>query len=283
MSDTGTGIPREIFSDQVLEPFTTKEVGRGSGLGLSTVYGFARQSGGHLRIYSEVGHGTTVRIYLPGARDAAVATRPAEEIKPLPVGNQTVLLVEDDDAVQAMAQRTLEELGYQVLTASDAHGALQLIKARGTSIDLMFTDIVMPGGFNGFQLAEEAKRLNPHLRLLFATGYAEEAARRAYKNEDGAQILSKPYRRRDLSEAVAAALAGRGPPEPASTRAEVLPPEPPSRLAEPSSAEPAGDGIDAASSPCGARMTNKSLEVLLFTSLRRWVLRNTRCSASWKT
>jgi CheY-like chemotaxis protein len=176
VTDTGTGMSPEV-RQRVFEPFyTTKEPGLGSGLGLSMVYGFVKQSGGHVQLYSELGHGTTVRLYLPEhAGDAnAEEQRAAVSIARAALG-KTVLVVEDDQRVRRVSVRRLEELGYAVIEADSGPAALLLID-REEPIDVLFTDIVMPGGMTGIDLAHEARQRRPKLKILFTSGYAEPAA-----------------------------------------------------------------------------------------------------------
>ncbi len=173
VSDTGEGIPPDIL-DRVFEPFfTTKDVGRGSGLGLSMVYGFIKQSGGHIKIYSEVGHGTAIKLYLPQAAGDALA---AQEAVPQPIesGTETILVVEDDALVRNYVVAQLKSLGYDVLTAANAAEALKIIDQAET-LDLLFTDVIMPGGMNGRQLSDAAAKLRPGLKVLFTSGYTENA------------------------------------------------------------------------------------------------------------
>jgi PAS domain S-box-containing protein len=207
VSDTGTGMPPEVAA-RAFEPFfTTKPVGQGSGLGLSMVYGFAKQSGGHVKIYSEPGHGTTVRLYLPRAPDdsardaaAAAATNTAE-----PRGQETVLVVEDDPLVRSTVIGQLRGLGYQVIETGTGAEALRVL-ATGAAVDLMFTDVVMPGGLDGKELARRARGVRPGLKVLFTTGYTEDAAIRHGRLEAGARLLNKPYRRADLARVIRQAL-----------------------------------------------------------------------------
>ncbi|WP_168880166.1 PAS domain S-box protein [Rhizobium sp. P28RR-XV] len=200
MTDTGSGMTDEV-KKRAIEPFfTTKEVGSGTGLGLSMVYGFVKQSGGHLQIYSELGRGTTIRIYLPvsaggnaGQTDASVG---AAKI-PLLRGSERVLVVEDDSRVRKVAVARLNDMGYTVIEAENGRRALEIIKARD-DIALLFTDIVMPGGMNGDELAQEAKSLRPGLAVLFTSGYSEPTLA-AKDILAGAQWLRKPYTARELA------------------------------------------------------------------------------------
>jgi PAS domain S-box-containing protein len=207
VTDTGFGMAPEVL-ERAFEPFfTTKDVGKGSGLGLSMTYGFVKQSGGHVKIYSEVGQGTSVRIYLPrSAAEAEPALRRPKDGQ-MPVGSETILVVEDDAAVRAHVQAQLDALGYTVLTA--AHGPAGLAVLEGPAeIDLLFTDIVMPGGMNGQELAEHARRLRPGLPVLFTSGYPESALVHDGRLDAGVQLLNKPYRRRDLAEKIRQVLDG---------------------------------------------------------------------------
>src|SRR6185312_14034349 len=149
VSDTGAGMSQEVL-DKVFEPFfTTKDVGKGSGLGLSMVYGFVKQSGGHIRIYSEVGHGTTIKLYLPPARGLPESTSAAAPA--LPVGNETIMVVEDDALVRDFVTAQLQSLGYRTVNAANGPAALNLIEG-GQAFDLLFTDVIMPGGMSGRDL-----------------------------------------------------------------------------------------------------------------------------------
>jgi CheY-like chemotaxis protein len=206
VSDTGTGMPPEVLA-RVFEPFfTTKEVGKGSGLGLPMVYGFMKQSGGHVRIYSEVGHGTTVRLYLPPEPSAAAFIN-EESAAPLrlPSGDETILVVEDDEQVRQLATGRLSALGYRVVECADGPSALAVLEA-GQPIDLLFTDVVMPGGMNGRELAEQARRRRPALKVLFTSGYAEAALTDRGAVDGAFQILTKPYSKSKLAEKIRATL-----------------------------------------------------------------------------
>lgn len=207
VSDTGTGMTTEV-AERAVEPFfTTKPAGEGTGLGLSMIYGFARQSGGHLKIYSEAGFGTTVKLYLPRG-DAADATAAGGQSMPLPRGDETILLVEDNADVRAIAEHQLAELGYSVHVADSGPAALALLEA-GLVCDLLFTDIVMPGGMTGYDLAAAGRARLPGLKVLFATGYARGPMPGDAGGPAEASILRKPYRRRDLALRVRDALNRR--------------------------------------------------------------------------
>jgi len=200
VSDTGRGIPAELLG-RVFDPFfTTKEIGKGSGLGLSQVYGFVKESGGHVTIYSEIGAGTTVRIYLPRSTDAQAAPEPPDNVLPLrrTRSGETVLVVEDDEPVLKMAVESLKELGYRVLTAQDAAQALAILQGDD-SIDILFSDVVMPGGMNGVQLAVETRRLRPRVKVLLTSGYTAAALAAQHGLEANLPLLEKPYRPHELA------------------------------------------------------------------------------------
>jgi signal transduction histidine kinase len=209
ITDNGEGMPKSVL-DRVFEPFfTTKDVGKGSGLGLSMVYGFAKQSNGHVSIYSEPGLGTTVRLYLPAVTEKAKTVSSL----PLPVrhevtqrGVETVFIVEDDPFVRSYAVMSLQSLGYRVTSAVDGNDALQKL-GTDLQVDLLFTDIVMPGGINGWELAELARRARPDLRVLLTSGYALETLSAQGHLRDGAFILTKPYRKAELARRLREALA----------------------------------------------------------------------------
>jgi CheY-like chemotaxis protein len=196
VSDRGAGMPPEILA-RVFEPFfTTKAEGRGTGLGLSQVYGFVKQSGGHIKLYSEPGQGTTAKIYLPrhvgpgGAEDRRDGASAEAEI---PRGRgETVLLVEDHEEVRAYAANALAHLGYHVLQAPDARTALEALE-REERVALLFTDVGLPGGVNGRRLAEEAVRSRPGLRVLFTTAYARNAISHHGVLDHDVHLLPKPY------------------------------------------------------------------------------------------
>jgi PAS domain S-box-containing protein len=197
VSDTGCGIPPEII-DRVFEPFfTTKPEGKGTGLGLSMVYGFVKQSGGHIKIYSEHGQGTTVRIYLPRAR-ALEDIETNVDVGPATGGTETVLAVEDDEEVRATVVDLLSELGYRVLKAKDAQSALAIIES-GVPIDLLFTDVVMPGPLRSPELARKARERLPGVAVLFTSGYTENAIVHGGRLDEGIDLLSKPYSREALA------------------------------------------------------------------------------------
>jgi PAS domain S-box-containing protein len=199
VTDTGIGIPPEHVG-RVFEPFyTTKEHGKGSGLGLSMVYGFAKQSRGHVKIYSELGHGTTVRLYLPRAADSALPARAAalDESAPIRI-EATILVVEDNPDVRKVVCQLLRDFGCIVIEAANAAAAMTVL-ASDQKIDLLFTDIVMPGGMAGTDLALEARKMRPEIKTLLTSGFAEASIREQPRFRDIGDILSKPYRRQDLA------------------------------------------------------------------------------------
>jgi CheY-like chemotaxis protein len=190
VSDTGVGMPADVVAKAIDPFFTTKPVGGGTGLGLSMVYGFAKQSGGHLGIHSEVNLGTTVKLYLPRALQEAVDLEAPVVEAPRGQG-ETILVVEDDATVRLIMSDVLEELGYSVLTASDARPAIPLLKSD-QRIDLMISDVVLPH-INGRKLAELARSSRPELKVLFVSGYAEQATFRGDFLDAGMDMLTKPF------------------------------------------------------------------------------------------
>ena len=205
VSDTGCGMPKEV-ADRAFEPFfTTKEVGKGSGLGLSMVFGFVKQSGGHAKIYSEEGEGTTVKLYFPRAQGGQVEAAIHRADDDVTGGSEHILVVEDDTLVREHLVAQLCDLGYRVTSASSGPEAYELLK-RMEDVDLLFTDVVMPGGMNGRQLAEAALRLRPGLRVLYTSGYTENAIIHHGRLDPGVHLLSKPYRRQEMAAKVRKAL-----------------------------------------------------------------------------
>ncbi len=196
VTDSGVGMSQETLT-HVFDPFfTTKGPGKGTGLGLSMVYGFVKQSKGHIKIYTEQGHGTTVRIDLP--KDVESRAQDKAIITPQLRGrNEVVLLVEDDEMVRMYAHHLLEDLGYQVLSASNGREALELLD-KTPDVRLLFTDVIMPGGMNGRQLADAACKLRPDLKVLYTSGYTENAIVHHGRLDPGVILLSKPYQRKDL-------------------------------------------------------------------------------------
>ncbi|MBV9705524.1 MAG: response regulator [Methylobacteriaceae bacterium] len=205
VSDTGVGIPAPI-RDRVFEPFfTTKEMGKGTGLGLSMVYGFVKQSNGHIKLYSEEGHGTTIKIYLPRSDEQAVEI--ADEVSAVRArgGSETILVVEDDALVLEYVSAQLEGLGYTTLLAANAAEALAIIE-RGEKIDLLFTDVILTGTMNGRELAREVTARVPSIKVLFTSGYTENSIVHHGRLDSGVLLLTKPYRNWDLANMVRMAL-----------------------------------------------------------------------------
>ncbi|MFC3695779.1 type II toxin-antitoxin system ParD family antitoxin [Chenggangzhangella methanolivorans] len=220
VTDTGCGMPADVV-DKVFEPFySTKAEGKGSGLGLSMVYGFVKQSGGHVKIYSEVGHGTTIKIYLPRAMEAE-DVEVVVDAGPITGGAETVLVVEDDAEVRETAVSMLTDLGYRVLKAVDAQSALIVIES-GIPIDILFTDVVMPGALKSPELARKARERLPGIAVLFTSGYTENSIVHGGKLDVGVELLSKPYTREALARKFRHVLANqrhRGSVKPASAEA----------------------------------------------------------------
>jgi len=193
VTDTGTGMTPEVKAKAFDPFFTTKDIGHGTGLGLSQVYGFVKQSRGHIKIYSEIGEGTTIKLYMPRAHSAAEIDA-KENAQPLPRGStgETILVVEDDADVRAYTCDTLRELGYVVVEAESGPAALGLLEAN-PQIRLLFTDIGLPGGMNGRQLADESRRRRPDLKVLFTTGYARNAIIHGGRLDPGVELITKPF------------------------------------------------------------------------------------------
>ena len=207
VSDSGSGMSAEVLARAVEPFFTTKALGKGSGLGLSMIYGFVRQSEGHMRIYSEVGHGTVVKLYFP--RSKGVAETHAQEAQEEPASGegQTVLVVEDDTAVRILVVGLLTDLGYRVHEATNGFDALDIIGS--SPIDLLFTDVVLPEGMNGRELASAAQKLKPGLKILFTSGYTENGIVHHGRLDEGVQLLAKPYKKRDLARKLRALFGER--------------------------------------------------------------------------
>ena len=209
--DTGSGMPPEVMK-RAFEPFfTTKGAGKGSGMGLATVYGFVKQSGGYVKIYSELSRGTTVQLYLPQAKSNNEARMQEHASSHAPrASGETVLLVEDDEGVRELAATFLHDLGYALLEAADAQQALAILE-EGRPIDLLFTDIVMPGGMNGLELSHEALRRRPAMKVLYTSGYMENTLVHDGKLDDGIQLITKPYTKETLARQIRRVLEQQSP------------------------------------------------------------------------
>jgi two-component system, cell cycle sensor histidine kinase and response regulator CckA len=206
VSDTGSGMDKDTLA-RAFEPFfTTKAVGKGSGLGLSMVYGFVKQSRGQVRIRSELGRGSAVEMFLPRAADDVALTKQVVHDGSLPRGSEKILLVEDDASVRHMVTTQLASLGYRVVSVVGGSEALEVLKREG-GFDLLFTEIVMPGGLNGRELADEARKLIPGLRVIFTSGHADNAAVNDGRLDHGVHLLNKPHRKSDLAMRIRDALA----------------------------------------------------------------------------
>ena len=205
VTDSGTGIPAEVLA-RVFEPFfTTKDVGKGTGLGLSMVYGFMKQSKGHVSVYSELGVGTTFRLYLPRFGEAAVETVAASpEPEDLRGNGEIVLAVEDVDPLRKVVVRQLDELGYKVLTAQNADEAIVILAAN--HVDILFTDVILAGGATGFDLARVARQRWPNLKVVFTSGFPDTKLNTGSGPTNVGKLLGKPFRKEDLAKALKAAL-----------------------------------------------------------------------------
>ena len=209
VSDSGSGMTSAVL-ERAFDPFfTTKEVGKGSGLGLSQVYGFAKTAGGHVKIRSELGIGTTVKLYLPKSSDRPVAPEVGTEAASLRQanGHEMILLVEDDEEVLAVAAESLRELGYQVVTAANAEQGLKVLRGD-QPIDLLLSDVIMPGGMNGVQLAVEARRIRPRLKVLLTSGYTATALSLEHGLPDNLDVVEKPFRREELAKKLRLVIGG---------------------------------------------------------------------------
>jgi PAS domain S-box-containing protein len=202
--DTGSGMPPEI-RDRVFEPFfTTKEMGHGTGLGLAMVYGFVKQSGGHVTIYSEVGHGSTFNLYFPRVDGLITEVSPGTKGPTDPAARETILVVEDDERVRQLTITRLKLIGYQVLEASDGPKAIDVL-SQGHAVDLVFTDLVMPGGMSGREVAARARQLKPGIKVLLTSGYAEELVHGDEREQ--LKVLRKPYHQAELIAVLREVLA----------------------------------------------------------------------------
>jgi CheY-like chemotaxis protein len=201
LTDNGTGMSADVLA-RIFEPFfTTKQDGKGTGLGLSMVYGFVKQSGGHISAYSEVGAGTVFKLYIPAALETDRALTPrriADEVSLAP-GDEIVLAVDDNPQVRAAVVSQLTDLGYRVVAADSGEAALRKLE-DGVAVDLLFTDVIMPGGMNGRELAKRARAMRPDLKVLFTSGFPGNALNSSLDLEPGDALLGKPYRKRDLAE-----------------------------------------------------------------------------------
>jgi PAS domain S-box-containing protein len=210
VTDTGTGMTPEVIARAFDPFFTTKPLGAGTGLGLSMIYGFARQSGGQVRIYSEVGHGATVCLYLPrhiGEADTADAQPELSDVAHATQG-ETVLVVDDEPIVRMLVVDVLEELGYTAIEAGDGHAGIKVLQSAAR-VDLLITDIGLPGGLNGRQVADAARKLRPDLKVLFITGYAENAVLSHGRIDAGMHVLTKPFAMEGLASRIRDVLAQR--------------------------------------------------------------------------
>jgi signal transduction histidine kinase/CheY-like chemotaxis protein len=207
VSDTGHGIPKAIL-DKVFEPFfSTKAAGKGTGLGLSMVYGFVKQSGGHIKAYSEEGHGTTIKMYLPQAGASPTLVLEAAETSSIQSGSETILVVEDDELVRTSVITQLQSLGYQTIAAASGDAALSIVDG-GAAFDLLFTDVILSKSMNGRLLAIEIGRRRPGTKVLFTSGYTENAIIHHGRLDPGVLLLAKPYRKAELARMIRTALDG---------------------------------------------------------------------------
>ncbi|PPV06102.1 histidine kinase [Xanthomonas bromi] len=207
VSDTGAGMPPEVVS-RVMEPFfTTKDEGQGTGLGLSMVYGFVKQSGGTVRVYSEVGEGTTVRLYFPASSEFENDLQTVKSRAIDKGGNETILVVEDKQDVAVIARMFLENAGYRVLSASSGREAVELL-VKTPEVDALFTDLIMPGGINGVMLAREARRMLPKIKILLTTGYADASIQRTDVGGAEFDVVNKPYTQKELLKRMRMLLDG---------------------------------------------------------------------------
>ena len=203
VTDDGVGMSPNTV-EHAFEPFfTTKEVGQGTGLGLSMIYGFVKQSGGHVKIYSEPDHGATVKVYLPRSREPEYLVDPEQPIDPLAANRtlETILVVEDDPEVRLLEMKVLGSLGYVAVEATDADSALSMLD-RHPDVALMFTDVVLPGGANGAQLARRAQERFPDLKVLYTSGYTDNAIIHRGVLDEGAEMIGKPFRKAALSRKI---------------------------------------------------------------------------------
>jgi PAS domain S-box-containing protein len=220
VSDTGTGMTPEIQRKAIEPFFTTKDVGKGSGLGLSMVYGFVKQSNGNLVITSEIGVGTTIILYLPRSIEGQIAPKPVDDHTQPRHGTERILVVEDDANLRELANINLREFGYAVTLANDGDEAIDHMR-QGSEFDLLFTDVVLPGSMNGVEIAEQARQIQPSIKILFTTGYARSAALVDAPDDVHTNLIKKPYHLNDLHSKIRAALDSpscAGPPTRAADR-----------------------------------------------------------------
>jgi signal transduction histidine kinase/CheY-like chemotaxis protein len=209
VSDTGTGMPADVIAKAFDPFFTTKPLGQGTGLGLSMIYGFARQSGGQVRIYSEVGQGTTMRLYLPRHLGASEEPEVAPDLADLPraVAGETVLVVDDEPSIRMLVTEVLQDLGYAAIEARDGSSGLRVLRSDAR-VDLLVTDVGLPGGMNGRQMADVARTSRPGLKVLFITGYVENAAVGNGHLEPGMHVMTKPFALEALASRIKDLIAG---------------------------------------------------------------------------
>jgi PAS domain S-box-containing protein len=209
LSDTGEGMAPEVLARAFDPFFTTKPVGKGSGLGLSMVYGFAKQSGGHVKLYSEHGYGTAVKLYLPRASERQAAEESAAPgAAPVPTGHERIAVVEDEDLVRRFAEAALRDLGYEVTAFATGPDLLRAMEG-GLTFDLLFTDIVLPGGMNGRRIAEEVTARLPAVKVLYSSGYTDNAIVHHGRLDEGVTLLNKPFRKAEMARKVRAVLDGQ--------------------------------------------------------------------------
>ena len=211
VSDSGTGMTPTVLARAFDPFFTTKEVGKGSGLGLSQVYGFAKTAAGHVKIDSELGVGTIVRLYLPQSANRDMSTEPGAETASSHSASDRgrILVVEDDEEVLAVTSEGLRELGYEVVTSGNAARALEIL-AGDQRVDLLFSDVIMPGGINGAQLAVRARHLRPDLKVLLTSGYTAAALSIEHGLPDNLEIVGKPYQREELAKTLRLVIGAEG-------------------------------------------------------------------------
>ena len=207
ISDTGCGMPPEVIARAFDPFFTTKGDGRGTGLGLSMVYGFVKQTGGHIKIYSVSGRGTTFKLYFPRCHEIAIESKPSSQAA-APTGTETILIVEDDDRLRTTTDGVLKDLGYETLQAANGHSALALLE-KGKPVDLLFTDMILSGPVSGRKLAEAAREIQPKIKILYTSGYREKATQHECQLDQTVGLLNKPYRVEELATTLRSLLADR--------------------------------------------------------------------------